>query len=66
MLLQETIDIIRKSAKELAIDSEKDEGTKLKNSEVRTQVIGFIDMLLDRELYCMEFLTFNAFSFVFG
>ncbi len=50
----ELTDIIKKSALELSIDSEKDDITKQKNIETRIEVIKFIDVLIDRELYCTE------------
>ena len=57
----EIADIIKKSASELSIDSEKDDSTKQKNIEVRTQVIEFIDMLIDRELYFTEQVIATAY-----
>ncbi len=50
----ELTDILKKSASELSIDSEKDDITKQKNIEARTCVIEFIDLLIDRELYLTE------------
>ncbi len=50
----ELTDILKKSASELSIDSEKDDITKQKNIEARIEVIKFIDVSIDRELYCTE------------
>lgn len=54
-------DIIRKSALELSIDSEKSDDVKQKNIETRTAVIGFIDMFIDRELYVTEQVIANTY-----
>jgi hypothetical protein len=62
----ELTDIIKKSALELSIDSEKDEITKQKNIEARTEVIKFIDVLMDRELNYTEQVIEAAYLEEFG
>jgi hypothetical protein len=62
----EIVDIIKKSASELSIDSKKDDSTKQKNIEARTQLIGFIDVLIDRELYLTEQVIATAYQEEFG
>jgi hypothetical protein len=62
----ELTDIIKRSALELSIDSEKDDITKQKNIETRIEVIKFIDVLIDRELYCTEQVIAAAYLEEFG
>jgi hypothetical protein len=62
----EIADIIKQSASELSIDSEKDDNTKQKNIEARAQLIGFIDVLIDKELYLTEQVIATAYQEEFG
>jgi predicted house-cleaning noncanonical NTP pyrophosphatase (MazG superfamily) len=62
----EIADIIKQSASELSIDSEKDDTTKQKNVKVRAQVIEFINVLIDRELYLTEQVIASAYQEEFG
>jgi len=50
----EITDIIKDSAKEISIDSKKDEETKQKNSDDRKLAIQCVDLLIDRELFWIE------------
>ena len=47
-------DVIKSSAKEISIDSKKDEETKQKNSDDRKLAIQCVDLLIDRELFWIE------------
>jgi hypothetical protein len=62
----EIADIIKQSASELSIDNEKDDTTKQKNIEVRAQVIEFINVLIDRELYLTEQVIATTYQEKFG
>jgi len=46
--------VIKSSAKEISIDSKKDEETKQKNSDDRKLAIQCVDLLIDRELFWIE------------
>lgn len=46
--------MIKSSAKEISIDSKKDEETKQKNSDDRKLAIQCVDLLIDRELFWIE------------
>jgi hypothetical protein len=50
----EITDVIKSSAKEISIDSKKDEETKQKNSDDRKLAIQCVDLLIDRELFWIE------------
>jgi hypothetical protein len=62
----ELTDIIKKSALELSIDSDKDDIIKQKNVEKRLDVIKFIDVLIDRELFLTEQVIATAYLEEFG
>ncbi len=62
----EIADIIKNSAIELSIDSDKDDIIKQKNVEKRLDVIKFIDVLIDRELFLTEQVIATAYLEEFG